>query len=332
MFSQLGTWCYDRRKLVLGLWLGVLVFGFAVSGRGQRLPRRVQPPRRRVEDRLRHPRRRVRRRGHRRMVGTIVFRADQGVDDPEVRPRCRRCSTRRRSSTTSPGREPLQRGGRQQIASEGPRPGRIASPTSRCPTTSSSPRAGEIRDAILETPPTSTASDRAGRVHLRRVRGAVVRGPRPGVRHRHPDRRVRLGARHGPARRRRPVRHRPRHRDHHLLSHVLTDPRLRHVPRHHDRPRRRHRLRLLIVTRYREQLHAGHTVRESVAIAIDTAGRSVLFAGTTVGDLAARHAADGRQLRPGPRRRRGRGGGRHRGGVADAAARAARLRRAHGSS
>ena len=39
---------------------------------------------------------------------------------------------------------------------------------------------------------------------------------------------------------------------------------------------------LLIVTRYREQLHADHTVRESVQIAIDTAGRSVLFAGLTV--------------------------------------------------
>src|SRR5690606_9842157 len=39
---------------------------------------------------------------------------------------------------------------------------------------------------------------------------------------------------------------------------------------------------LLIVTRYREQRHAGHTVREATAIAVDTAGRSVLFAGTTV--------------------------------------------------
>jgi RND superfamily putative drug exporter len=39
---------------------------------------------------------------------------------------------------------------------------------------------------------------------------------------------------------------------------------------------------LLIVTRHREQLHAGHDVRESIAIAMDTAGRSVLFAGTTV--------------------------------------------------
>ncbi len=39
---------------------------------------------------------------------------------------------------------------------------------------------------------------------------------------------------------------------------------------------------LFIVTRYREQLHAGHDVRDSIAIAIDTAGRAVVFAGTTV--------------------------------------------------
>ena len=39
---------------------------------------------------------------------------------------------------------------------------------------------------------------------------------------------------------------------------------------------------LLIVTRYREQLHAGHDIRESIGIAIDTAGRSVVFAGATV--------------------------------------------------
>ena len=39
---------------------------------------------------------------------------------------------------------------------------------------------------------------------------------------------------------------------------------------------------LFIVTRYREQLHAGHDPRESIGIAIDTAGRAVLFAGTTV--------------------------------------------------
>jgi RND superfamily putative drug exporter len=39
---------------------------------------------------------------------------------------------------------------------------------------------------------------------------------------------------------------------------------------------------LLIITRHREQLHAGHDVRESIGIAMDTAGRSVAFAGVTV--------------------------------------------------
>jgi RND superfamily putative drug exporter len=39
---------------------------------------------------------------------------------------------------------------------------------------------------------------------------------------------------------------------------------------------------LFIVTRYRENLHSGHSIRESVAIALDTAGRAVIFAGTTV--------------------------------------------------
>lgn len=39
---------------------------------------------------------------------------------------------------------------------------------------------------------------------------------------------------------------------------------------------------LFIVTRYREQLHIGHSGSEAAAIAIDTAGRAVLFAGMTV--------------------------------------------------
>jgi RND superfamily putative drug exporter len=39
---------------------------------------------------------------------------------------------------------------------------------------------------------------------------------------------------------------------------------------------------LFIVTRYRENLRHGHTVDEAIAIAIDTAGRAVTFAGITV--------------------------------------------------
>ena len=39
---------------------------------------------------------------------------------------------------------------------------------------------------------------------------------------------------------------------------------------------------LFIVTRYREDLHAGASTEDATVIAIDTAGRAVLFAGTTV--------------------------------------------------
>ncbi len=39
---------------------------------------------------------------------------------------------------------------------------------------------------------------------------------------------------------------------------------------------------LLIITRHREQLHAGQSVRESISVAMSTAGRSVTFAGVTV--------------------------------------------------
>ena len=39
---------------------------------------------------------------------------------------------------------------------------------------------------------------------------------------------------------------------------------------------------LLIVTRYREQRRTGQDVREAIGIAMDTAGRSVVFAGATV--------------------------------------------------
>ena len=39
---------------------------------------------------------------------------------------------------------------------------------------------------------------------------------------------------------------------------------------------------LFIVTRFRENLHKGHSVEASTLVAMDTAGRAVLFAGTTV--------------------------------------------------
>ena len=39
---------------------------------------------------------------------------------------------------------------------------------------------------------------------------------------------------------------------------------------------------LFIVTRYRENLHKGASVEDAAVVAMDTAGRAVAFAGTTV--------------------------------------------------
>jgi RND superfamily putative drug exporter len=74
------------------------------------------------------------------------------------------------------------------------------------------------------------------------------------------------------------VRHRHRRLDHHPSDERPPRPGLHDVPRDHDRLGVGIDYALLIVTRYREQMHAGHDPRESIGIAIDTAGRSVLFA------------------------------------------------------
>src|SRR5690606_26108179 len=39
---------------------------------------------------------------------------------------------------------------------------------------------------------------------------------------------------------------------------------------------------LFIVTRFRENVHAGQSIPDATAVAVDTAGRAVVFAGTTV--------------------------------------------------
>ena len=233
MFARLGPWCHDHRKLVLGLWIASLILGRAVSGGvggGFRDEFNLPDVESKtgfdiLDDEFGGQGTGV--------VGTIVFRAEQGVDDPEVASgdggAVRR--GRRRSTTSTAVAEPVRRGRRaRRSRRRAPTPARSPTPTSSCPTTSTSPRAGEIRDEIRDDAPDDRRPARRARwLHLRRVRGAVVRAARPRVRHRHPHRRLRLGAGHGPARRRRPVRHRHRRGDRHvLLSNLLDDPRLRH--------------------------------------------------------------------------------------------------------
>ena len=181
------------------------------------------------------------------IVGTIVFRADQGVDDPAVQEAMEAPVRRGRddSKTSSGSRAPTPRAATARSSSTGPDAGKIAYANVEMPDDIAFARAGEIRDEILdEHARRSTALDiELGGFIFAEFEEPVVRGARPRLRHRHPHPGVRLGAGHGPARRRRAVRHRHRHRDHHVAQQPPHDPRLRHVPRHHDRPRRRHRLR-----------------------------------------------------------------------------------------
>ena len=54
---------------------------------------------------------------------------------------------------------------------------------------------------------------------------------------------------------------------------------------------------LFIVTRFRENLHKGHGIEESTLIAMNTAGRAVVFAGSTVVISLLGHADHAAELR-----------------------------------
>ena len=106
--------------------------------------------------------------------------------------------------------------------------------------------------------------------------GGASRAGRHPRRHRHPARRVRLGARHGPADHHGAVRHRHRHsRLVQLLTHVV-------VASPTSRPQLAAMIgigvgidyALFIVTRYREGLAEGSTREAAVVHALDTAGRA----------------------------------------------------------
>ena len=284
MFARLGPWCHDHRKLVVGIWIVALLGGNVLAqGVGSAFRDEFNLPDSEskagfdvLDDNFGGQGTGI--------VGTIVFRAEQGVDDPEVRDAMQELfDSVAETDDVNRVESPYADGGDQLIASEGDDAGQIAYANVEMPDDIPFPRAGEIRDQILEDAPDidglevelggfifaefeEPSSELIGLafaiVILIVAFGSVLAMGLPvGM--------ALFGIGIGTA-------------IITILSNVMTIPDFATFLGIMIGLGVGIDYALLIVTRYREQLHAGHTVRESIAIALDTAGRSVLFAGTTV--------------------------------------------------
>ena len=215
MFRKLGTWCHDHRRLVVVLWVvALLAIGLLSRTAGSNLLDTLQPPLVRERQGLRPARQRVRR-ARSSSSATIVFSADAGVTDPTVQAEMQAYFDRITAET-----------GVQVVSPYGPQ--------GATPDRHLGDQAGTVAFARLEMPDGSMGSSSAtsasrssrsaptvdglriefGGNAFGDVQAAVVGGPRPRLRHRHPHPGLRLGARHGPAHRRGPRRHRHRQRPH----------------------------------------------------------------------------------------------------------------------
>ncbi|MCU1374024.1 MAG: hypothetical protein JWO68_1310 [Actinomycetia bacterium] len=279
-FARLGPWCHDRRKLVLATWIVGLILINVVGGAvGNDFKNDFNLPNVESKQGLDLLNSRFGGQGA-GLVGTVVFEADQGIDDPQVKSAMTKLfgdiakikDVRRVGSPYDAGLE-------RQVA----RSGKVAYAEVEFSEHTKFTRIAKVRDQIkgeipkvdglrvelggfvfaeFEAPQTEALGLAFAIVILILAFGSVLAMGLPVV--------IALfGIGIGGAITT-------------LLSHVLSVPDFATFLGIMIGLGVGIDYALLIVTRYREQLHAGHTVRESVQIAMDTAGRSVLFAGGTV--------------------------------------------------
>ena len=285
MFARLGQWCYDRRWIVLGVWLAVVVIANMIAnGLGEEYRQDftldgfestegfslVQSE---FDDGSGSP-----------ASASIVFRADQGIDDEQVSAAMMDLfATVSEDEAVTSVRSPYDPQGQSQISSRGDQAGKIAYAEVYFPDdidfTSTSELGAELRDELPQVEglqvelggflfgefeePTAEAFGLAFAIVILILSfGSVLAMGLPvGV--------ALFGIGLGSA-------------------FVILASRLTEVPDFAPFLGIMIGLgvgidyALLIVTRYREQLHEGHTTRKAVGTAIDTAGRSVTFAGATV--------------------------------------------------
>jgi RND superfamily putative drug exporter len=285
MFSRLGTWCHDRRRLVVVVWIVVLFVGNGVAGgigdayrqdfslEGFESTDGFTLVESRFADGTGSP-----------QTGQIVFRAAQGVNDPEVRSAMEKMFAQVTAiEDVTAVQSPYAPGGAFQVSTRGDAAGQIAYATVNLPEDIDFTRASdigkEIRDlaprteglrvelggflfAEFEQPSAELFGLAFAVVILIVAFGSVLAMGLPvGV--------ALFGIGLGGA-------------FVILASHILEVPDFAPFVGLMIGLGVGIDYALLVVTRYREQLHAGHTTRESISIAMDTAGRSVVFAGATV--------------------------------------------------
>ncbi|MGI8807215.1 MAG: MMPL family transporter [Acidimicrobiales bacterium] len=283
MFGRLGSFCYRRRRLVVGTWVATLVVLIGVSvGAGTAFQDEFTLPD--VESRTGFSILEEHFGGQGTGVtGTIVFRAEQGVQDPAVRAAMEALFARIDARDDVTVASPYREGAENQIAAQGPEAGKIAYAELEMPPNTAFADTFAVSEEIQADAPgvpglqvevggaafaefAEPSSEILGLafaiVILILAFGSVLAMGLPvgvalagiGVGT------VLIG----------------------LISNFLTLPDFATVLGLMIGLGVGIDYALFIVTRYRENLHKGHSIEESVSIAMDTAGRAVTFAGTTV--------------------------------------------------
>ncbi len=283
MFARLGTWCHHRRRLVVALWVAALiVLGGVSSAMGTDFKEDFQGPD--VESQVGFDLLEEHFGGQGAgLTGTIVFRAEQGVDDPEVQAAMEAYFEAFEGRDGLTIASPYAEGGQFQVAFTGEQAGKIAYADIELPEDTTWTEAQAVgEDLLADAPaidglqveiggqsfgefeePSSEVIGLAFAIVILIISfGSVLAMGLPVA--------VALfGIGLG-------------------TTLLLITTNLMAVPDFAQFIGIMIGLgvgidyALFIVTRYRENLHHGHTVVEATAIALDTAGRAVTFAGVTV--------------------------------------------------
>ena len=284
MFAKLGRWCFRNRGKVALLWVAALIVLGAVSGMiGTAYSTEFELPD--VESR----------RGFDILDehfadssaggegGTIVFRAEQGVDDPEVQQAMTAYFEEAAQIEGITLVSPYSEEGAQQIAAQGPEAGKIAYAQIGVPRDTTIEEAtvigAELRElmpqidgvqvelggallAEFEVPSSELLGLAFAIIVLILAFGSVLAMGLPiGI--------ALAGIGVGTILAG-------------LLSHILSIPDFATTVAVMLGLGVGIDYALFIVTRYRENLHKGADVEDATVVALDTAGRAVAFAGTTV--------------------------------------------------